>query len=419
MQRHPASSHHHRTSLIAAVTIFVTTACAGPTQPSGSPAPTRSEVSSATPAPTASASTGAAWERIDLPDPAEDVFGGAVPTGIAELNGTFVAVGYINAACCADGDPADNRGVVWLSADGRDWEVLGDLESFAGATVTGLATDAGRLIAYGSADGAPAAWTSADGRAWAALDAPRAESVDAQPTLVLAPLAGGLAAIVTQTDPGDGQVSSVWHSADGTDWSPTLGPLQARIADIVGLADGTILAAGTRDAAPYPDGSHRTEAVAWIRSPDGTWSEAVALGDGGASAVAGWDGRLVVAGNAGALRADGTNAWTGTLWTSSDGLAWDAVDLPIDEEDTVNGVHVIGDSLVVTGDEIVDGAANAFVLTSADGVTWTRINGSDAFSGPNNEVAAVVETADGLLAVGRRWSTELQHPLPQAWIAAR
>jgi hypothetical protein len=34
------------------------------------------------------------------------------------------------------------------------------------------------------------------------------------------------------------------------------------------------------------------------------------------------------------------------------------------------------------------------------------------------QIADVIETLDGLLAVGRRWDPETNHPVPQAWLSS-
>ena len=43
-----------------------------------------------------------------------------------------------------------------------------------------------------------------------------------------------------------------------------------------------------------------------------------------------------------------------------------------------------------------------------------RVDGS-----ASREIADIVEIPGGLLAVGRRWSTDLGHPVPQSWLAVR
>jgi hypothetical protein len=41
-----------------------------------------------------------------------------------------------------------------------------------------------------------------------------------------------------------------------------------------------------------------------------------------------------------------------------------------------------------------------------------------AFDGIDIQIADVIETPNGLLAVGRRWDPETNHPVPQAWLSS-
>jgi hypothetical protein len=111
-----------------------------PSAPIASPSPNPSTGPAAT--------TFREWTRIDLPDPAPDVFGGATPTGLVAFRGSYITIGTVWAGCC-DGDASLDRGVLWASTDGRSWTVRDRIAAFARAAVTGLVSDGIRLVAVG------------------------------------------------------------------------------------------------------------------------------------------------------------------------------------------------------------------------------------------------------------------------------
>jgi hypothetical protein len=58
-------------------------------------------------------------------------------------------------------------------------------------------------------------------------------------------------------------------------------------------------------------------------------------------------------------------------------------------------------------------------VSTDSGATWGRLADQPAFSDINNELAAMVQTPNGLLAVGGRWDSGSMHPLPEVWLAGR
>lgn len=398
-------------------------------EPTARPTPERTSEPTPTPVAIVPPSVFADWERIDMPDPAPGVYGGGTPVDVVAFGGGYVAVGSINAACCADGDPTTDSGVVWLSNDGRSWELADPQASMEHSWITGLFVDGERLFAFGAVAShtdeefvyafRPAIWTSDDGRAWTAVDgAPTLVDDTPRSYMVVGHGPGGFVAAITEGALGDEHIG-FWSSADGVSWQHEGGPLPGRAASIAIRDDGKAVAVGTREPEPYPDGSHRSSATVWVRSPDGSWSSGTALTDGRLDSATTWRGGFAVTGNVETRRTDGTFASGSSVWTSTDGSTWEEHPLPVGESESVDLVFGVDGALVVIGSQIEDGMADAMILVSTDAVSWGRVADSPAFSDFNNGIYGLVETSDGLLGVGHRWNSELGHPVPQVWIASR
>jgi photosystem II stability/assembly factor-like uncharacterized protein len=92
--------------------------------------------------------------------------------------------------------------------------------------------------------------------------------------------------------------------------------------------------------------------------------------------------------------------------------------LVLGQEDWLSEVYVIGDALLAVGHATIDGLANALIWVSVDGgSTWGLVADRPAFEGINNEIAAIIPSPTGLLAVGRRWDPLSAHPVPEVWVA--
>ena len=362
------------------------------------------------------------WTRIDMPDPAPGVFGGGTPTGVVVFRGGYVATGTVWASCCAAGDPATNRGIVWTSTDGHSWTMSDRIPAFDHASLSGLVTDGKRLVAIGSYPAptasdpeasVPAVWVSADGGTWV-------RAAGTAPSYVAVGPHGLIGAIVNR-DPGSAGSAHFVSSADGLTWTRSSASFQAEVQGVAAAPDGTAMAVGAMPSGPVTDKKTTTDMVVW-RSADGSsWTgpETVAHDALPVGVTSDGHGFLATA-HQYAVQANGSVSDVSGVWRFVGGDAPQSMTIPLGDEESLNAVFVVGDTLIAAGDTVVAGLANAMVWVSTDaGATWGRLADQPAFSGINNELAAIVQTPNGLLAVGRRWDSASSHPLPEVWLAGR
>ena len=373
-----------------------------------SAAPTASPAAMPTPLPTPSVY--ARWERIDLPDPAPDVYGGGLPDDVVAFKGAYVAIGTINGSCCADGDPSLNRGVVWISRDGRQWELLSTIGAFAHASVRRLLTDGSRLLAYGAyaepvpegnAESVPAVWVSTDARGWTRQRGP-------VPALV-AYSEGRFLGVGSRARQSDGLIEEgvLLTSKDGIEWHETANVFPAAPQDLaVGPTGAIIVGWRTRNTS---DGLE-TEAVASTSDDGGQhWSEPRVIGPGLVeSVVASGEGYMAV----------GTDRSGGVIWSSEDGIDWQSL-RPIGREDLLyQRVLAVPGRVIVAGVMPQPEILGAVVLVSAGGDDWSEVQ-SEALLARDSALTRLLRTPSGILAVGRGWDESRMHPIPVAWLAVR
>ena len=399
-----------------------------PVGPIGSASPSASNAESPAPtfAPSSAPSVAPAtafteWTRIDLPDPAPDVYGGGTPSGLVGFHGEYVAVGTVNASCCADGDPSLNRGVFWTSSDGSTWQLHDPVAAFAHASLGEVVTDGQRLVVVGSSAepvpggtglSVPAVWVSTDAETWQRAHGP-------VPTAIAVGAHGFVGAMSQGWSPGSEITTTQFvSSTNGLAWTTVSDTFNSAFRALAVNGDGQAIAAGAISGTPRQDGAPTTDLIMW-RSPDGTsWSNPVtvlsdalpitAASDRSGFLLVGWGSQV---GSEGSV-ADVTSVWRVT----ATGL--EALSIPVAETETLSAAFAIGDTLVVTGDTTVTGTANAMIWISTDGgATWGRVADQEAFAGIENSISGVVATPDGLLAVGYRWDSQTGHPMPVAWLA--
>ena len=397
----------------------------GPTgSPSGSPTADVSPVESGRPEPSAPASpppgvamSYAEWHRIDMPNPAPGVFGGGTPSSVVAFNGGYVAVGTIHTECCAEADPAANVGVVWTSTNGVDWQLVDAGDTFEHATLGQVVTDGERLIAIGSfaelVDGAlslpvGATWTSSDGITWQ-------RSTGEAPSRV-ALISSGLIGVRAGNDG-----VAYFSSPNGATWTRhgTWPDIEEVLA--VGASGDGAMVIGLRTGGQLADGTPTLDSVVWQTTDGSTWTGGSVVENARLRSVAPFAGGFVAVGSSTEVLAEGGEiAAISSVWTSQDGLTWTRLETDIGHpSENVLGVFPVGEALVVT----VECCGGDLVLrprawVSEDGATWTPVPQQPAFEGTDIQILDVIETPDGLVAVGRRWDPESNHPLPQAWIAS-
>jgi len=392
-----ASPLPSRTSSSSASPSTIPSAAASP---SGSPRPTPPQATAYT-----------HWERIVMPDPAPDLYGGGLPSDVVLIpDAGYLAVGTINASCCAGGDPSLNSGVVWTSSrDGRQWEVKAEIPAFQHASlrqvlVVGSAAQVVgfRLFAIGSyaepvPDGqgvsVPALWTSSDGLNWARVNGMVPDLV-ARGGPGFIGFSGAFGRSAGRRSP------TFMQSTDGMTWKVASGPIVGDVEDLIGTSDGAGLAVGFVEGAPAPDGSYTSDAIAWHSADGLAWTgpTTISAGAGAKSVIAGGPGYLVV----------GLDAQRAGLWSSADGVAWSRKAIGTTDEESVAHVFNVPGGFLIAGDAL---------WFSKDGFSWGRV--PDGSSDLKGGFASLVATADGVLAVGYGADPTPGHVIPLAWLASQ
>lgn len=295
----------------------------------------------------------------------------------------------------------------WLvSTDGTSWIGAGpDVPSEASGVVAGEGVD----VAWGSVNdpaddelggplGGSALWRRTTGDRWRYLGlvagGPGGEAVTDIALVAAGFVAVGYASI---RDPSTGQYTTLplaLASADGQEWGvedPPSPGSRASLWQACPLPSGDVLGIGSATV----DGSALPYVVR--RAADGTWSptDPAALPAG----VLGFSDCVVV-GDATVLvtELEGRPLIVRTV----DGVTWSASGL--DERFLGSGFSALattGSMLVAAGSVDAGGSNDAAVWTSADGVSWTRIDAT-GLGGPGEQVADDVEVVgDGLIVSGR------------------
>lgn len=379
-------------------------ACAAPISSPhvGSSSPTESGV----PQPTAPvAEAYAHWELIDLPDAAPGIYGGGLPSDVAAFGDGYLAVGTINASCCAGGDPSLNSGLIWTSKDGRTWTVDANISAFEHASPRRVLVAASHLMVIGTyaapvlgGEGVavPTIWTSADGVAWTRV-------VGGVPDLVVQGRPGFVGFYRAEGRAAGSNPPTFMQSADGTHWSRASGAVTGWVQDLVATPDGGALAVGWMDGPPAADGGPTFDAMAWHSANGLVWTgpTKIATGADAMSVVATSRGYLVV----------GSNNQQPALWSSPDGATWRQEMIGTVGGGALPRIFIVPGGFLIKG----DGA----VWFSRDGLIWGRVPDQDGTAGNYLDIATLISTPDGVLAVGYRGDSAPGHVLPAAWLASR
>jgi hypothetical protein len=311
---------------------------------------------------------------------------------------------------------------VWTSVDGVTWSrVPHDEAVFGGAVMSSVTVGGPGLVAVGGTNSGAAVWTSVDGIIWSRV--PHDEAVFGGDADMSSVTAGGPGLVAV--GPGFlGGPAAVWTSADGLTWSRV--PHDEAVFGGAGMSSVTAGGPGLVAVGWFEeDGENGQGAAVWTSVDGFTWSrvphdETVFGGEAGqrmTSVTAGGPGLVAVGFDGGGIFSGEYNA---PVWTSVDGLTWTRV--PIDE--AIIGAPGGGTGLesVTVGSRgliAVGGDANprrsdrgARVLTSPDGITWSRVPHETLFS--STVMTGVTATGPGLVAVGVTWNTEIDAVV---WIA--
>jgi hypothetical protein len=357
------------------------------------------------------------------------------------------------------GNAAKASPVVWLSANGTTWQRLGvtQLGLAAGSGrvlgITGAAANGATIVMDGTVAGAATAsgaWRSANGgTTWTAVTVPAGGGASA--TIAgLAPLRGGFVAVRSAPE-GGAAGAAVYTSANGTAWqqsaalraadgSPlTLGPVSGGPggAVVTGQAHGLDIAFLSPDGTTWtgtdPAGTATAEQVSGVALTaagqavfSGTSTATAAeqqpvltlIGAQGAArqvnigaipgavtpelavnAIAASGTTQVAAGSADGLPALWASMDGGSTWTRAAGATQAVLGGPGDEQ--LTGVaHGPAGWLAVGGGATA--AQGPVVVGSADGRTWTALDGAAAFAGQGQVVTAAAADAAGYVIVGHQ-----------------
>ncbi len=270
-------------------------------------------------------SNGTAWARagsVELPEGTESGEMTSVTSGPDGL----VASGVVNLT----------HGVVWRSADGAAWEIIGAGDLFdlgscpAGCpTLTSIASGPAGIVVTGyrvQGEGLPLRsdlWFSRDGTTWTRALLPVAPGSSLRPTaeswVASTPQGFTVAGTTCKPDglwPGCRAVT--WTSPDGMRWSDPVALPEGSSSGAKGIQTGAdrLMVIGQTCG-------DTCRARVWATDSDGRW----ALGDlRGIGEVGAGEGTLTVAGAT--FLVFGTRVGQPSLWSSDDGLAWSQDTLP-------------------------------------------------------------------------------------------
>ena len=342
---------------------------------------------------------GATWQRLGVTQLGLAAGNGRVLgiTGAAANGGTIVMDGTVAGAATASG--------VWRSANGgTTWTaVTVPAGGGASATIAGLAPLRGGFVAVrsapeGGATGA-AVYTSANGTAWQQSAALR--TADGSP-LTLGPVSGGPGgAVVTGQAHG---LDIAFLSPDGTTWTGTDPAGTATAEQVSGVAltaAGQAVFSGTSTATAAEQqpvltliGAQGAARQVNIGAIPGAVTPELAV-----NAIAASGTTQVAAGSADGLPALWVSADGGSAWTRAAGATQAVLGRPGDEQ--LTGVaHGAAGWLAVGGGATA--AQGPVVVGSADGRTWTALDGAAAFAGQGQVVTAAAADAAGYVIAGHQ-----------------
>jgi hypothetical protein len=229
----------------------------------------------------------------------------------------------------------------------------------------------------------------------------------------------GLIGAIVNRDPGFVGSAQFVTSTDGLTWTKASAVFQAEVQGLAAAPDGTAMAVG---AVPGADKSAFTDMVVWHSADGSSWTgpETTAHDALPGAITSDGHGFLAVV-HLSALLASGSISYVSRVWRFVGGDGPQSTTIPLGDEEGLTAVFAVGGVLIAAGDTLlVNGIANAMVWVSTDaGATWGRVADQPAFGDINNELAGMIQTSSGLLAVGRRWDTPSMHPLPEVWLAGR
>ena len=355
---------------------------------------------------------GETWESVDGgPGGPLDATGEESVRDVASFGNGFVAVGSRRVG-------GEQDGVVWLSADGKTWEVVDSpvlggpgRQEVTAVVDTGAGLVTGGYVAPEGGPGVPVSWNSPDGRTWAGSAGgvlqPTPSSRRATSDMTITSLSVDPSGILASG--GDRWRPQIWRSADlGASWLQAPPPVHGqvfqdgvRIDDVAsgnglqGVAIGSgpsVMVLGTR----WDD----VTGDAFPRGGTQPFAAAVAVGTEGTVAAGG-----LYTPPAGEQR----ETFAGEVWFRDDHGDWDTVNPePLAYGQILDVVAYKGGFAAVGTEDFArasvrgvsgDNGPDGIVWISPDGETWGRIGSTDArideayfqyLENPSAEAAATI-----------------------------
>ena len=210
-------------------------------------------------------------------------------------------------------------------------------------------------------------------------------------------------------------------STDGLTWIFASETFDAALDGLAARPDGTAMAVGHVRGTSKAEGDLAADVVVW-RSADATaWTgPGVVANNAIPDAVTSDAGDFLALIHRQVLSAGGTYSPTSEIWRPTQSNGPPPAVIVLGEEESLDSIYVLGDTLIATGDTLINGPNNAMAWISSDGgASWARLADQQAFTDINNDIANVVATSSGLLAVGHYWETATTHLVPSVWLAVR
>lgn len=186
-------------------------------------------------------------------------------------------------------------------------------------------------------------WVSPDGRTWDRLTDDSAFSGSAVEVAAAASGPNGIVIVGSRGDSPVGSAGAIWHSSDGRQWhqvpaNPEIfgGDGYQWVSDVIAYQDRFIAVGGN-------DGS----AIVWTSQDGLSWQANRDLGPGSIRGVEAADGVLFAVGDlvvGGLIRA--------TMWSSVDGTEWQRIPLDDQQAFEIHENTVLYD-IAVSGDQVV------------------------------------------------------------------
>ena len=367
------------------------------------PAPTPEPTPTATPEPVPVDEL--AWEW--LPSPANGIPLDVGITGLFRVDDRLLATGEIE----------NIGGVMFLSDDGVTWEPASD-GAFGGHSPVAVAAGGPGLVAVGTeilfdANGDQVndaiVWVSADGRDWERVTDPDLTGPGRQEVFTVIATQVGLIASGWGIDDFSARDEDfmVWLSTDGRDWERVTMGLQAAGQQRVGLdpeinrhsiaARDTIVIVGRQQ---LPGAPNLSPAI-WVSNDGTTWEPATGAPlseQGELNSISANDNLFVAVGS------DGKDA---LVLISSDGRTWERVaqdSLDASGTQRMSGIERSGEGFIALGyTQPTNEQAFPAVWHSPDGRRWESLDQATTTPAPsaNLRLAYIVKTPTGIIIMGQ------------------